>query len=187
MTTWILISSIIDEGCYVFVAASKLIQSLRFPYIMLCFAVVWRNLIVFVHNLIIFVLIAIYADIGITANIIYLVPALALICLNGLWITTFLGLLCLRYRDVKQIVTSVLQITMFCTPILWSIDRLGPKAQFYVQFNPFYHFVAIVREPLLEQAPTLYNWLFVGGFTVIGWGVTLLFYGTFKRRIPFWL
>jgi ABC-2 type transport system permease protein len=70
------------------------------------------------------------------------------------------------------------------TPIFWSPQQLnGPLAAFE-QYNILYHYVAIVRDPLLGQAPTLGNWLMVMLATVLGWGVMLLLYGRIRRRIP---
>src|SRR6516225_7873146 len=44
-------------------------------------------------------------------------PGLMLIVANGLWISLLCGMFCLRYRDVTQLVTSIIQISMLITPI----------------------------------------------------------------------
>ena len=44
--------------------------------------------------------------------------------LNAIWITVLLGALCARYRDIQQLVSTLLQISMFLTPIFWSPDQL---------------------------------------------------------------
>ena len=65
MLCWVLFVAICTEGCSSFIAYEKLIKQLRISYTLLACAVVWRNTIVFFHNVIIFVLVAIYAGISV--------------------------------------------------------------------------------------------------------------------------
>ena len=41
------------------------------------------------------------------------------------------------------------------------------------QFNPLYHLIAIVRDPLLGKAPALSQWVVVLVITVVGWTLTI--------------
>jgi len=38
---------------------------------------------------------------------------------NAVWVALLLGMACVRFRDVQQLVTTVLQISLFVTPIFW--------------------------------------------------------------------
>ena len=59
------------------------------------------------------------------------------------------GLACIRFRDIQQLVATVLLMALFVTPIFWSPQQLnGPLATFE-QYNILYHYVAIVRDPLM--------------------------------------
>jgi ABC-type polysaccharide/polyol phosphate export permease len=55
MIAWAMLSTITAEGTSVFVAAQTLIRELPTSYTMLAWALVWRNLIAFGHNFIIYV------------------------------------------------------------------------------------------------------------------------------------
>ena len=134
-------------------AAKPLIKQLRISYTLLACATVWRNVIVFFHNLSIYVLICIYAGVPITWATLLAVPGLLLLCLNGLWIAVLLGAVCARYRDVQQLVGNILQISLFLTPIFWSADQLTGRASMLADYNPLYHLIAIVRDPLMGKAP----------------------------------
>ncbi len=187
MLAWNLVQSNISDGCLVFVGGESFIKQLPFPYSMLVWAIVWRNLIVFAHNIIIFVVIALYAGVPFTAASALVGPGLILSSLNGAWLATVLGVVCARYRDVQQIVGSLLQISMFVTPIFFTPEQLGPGFGRFVEFNVLYHLVDIVRSPLLGRAPAAWSWLVATGTLVAGWGVTLWFYSRFRRRVPYWL
>ena len=60
MVVWALVGTVITEGCVVFVAAENLIKSLRINYTALACSVIWRNVVVLAHNILIFILVAVY-------------------------------------------------------------------------------------------------------------------------------
>jgi len=187
MLGWNLVQSNINDGCTVFVGGEAFIKQLPFPYSMLVWSGVWRNLIVFGHNLCIFVLIGFYAGVPVTAASLLLLPALLLTSLNALWMATVLGVVCARYRDVQQVVASLLQVAMFVTPIFFTRDQLGPRFARFVDFNVLYHYVDIIRSPLLGRAPEVWSWIVVTGMLCLGGAGTLWFYSRFRRRVAYWL
>lgn len=187
MIAWSLISTMIVEGCVTFSAQKDLILSVRTPLTTLAYAVVWRNMIVMFHNLILVFVVVQFFGKGLDAKALMFFPAMVLLFLNGLWIAILLGGLCCRFRDIQQVVVSLMSVFMFCTPVLWNADRLGPDERFYLNFNMFFHFVEIFRAPFLQSYPTTANWLIIIGWTVVGWIAALLFIGRFRNRIPYWL
>jgi ABC-type polysaccharide/polyol phosphate export permease len=187
MLAWNLIQSNIADGCLVFVSGEGLIKQLPFPYSMLAWSIAWRNLIVFAHNLAIFVVVALYAGVPLTAASWLVIPGVILSSLNGVWLATVLGVACARYRDVQQIVVSLLQVSMFVTPIFFTPEQLGPRFGGFADLNVLYHLVDIVRAPLLGRAPAFESWAAATGTLVFGWLAALWFFGRYRRRIPYWL
>jgi ABC-type polysaccharide/polyol phosphate export permease len=187
LLAYTLVSSIITESCTVFWSAEGLIKQLRFPYTILTCTVVWRNCVVFLHNLLIFVLVAIYAGIDVNANTLLVLPGIALVCLNGIWISTLLGLMCSRFRDIQQVITSILQIAMFVTPIFWAPTQLGARFSRFVDWNILFHLVDVIRSPLLGTAPRTWTYIVVIGLLIVGWTVTLALFSRFRRRVAYWI
>jgi ABC-type polysaccharide/polyol phosphate export permease len=187
MLSWVLFSAICTEACSAIIASQNLLKQLRISYTMLACATVWRNLIVFAHNIIIFVLICIYARVVVSWATLLVLPGLFLLSLNGLWIALFLGAVCARYRDIVQLVASLLQIALFVTPILWDPSQLTGRASMLADYNPLYHMVEIVRDPLLGRAPAPTHWIVVAIITIIGWTVTVQMLSKFRHRIVYWL
>lgn len=108
--------------------------------------------------------------------------------MNLSWIAIFLGVICTRYRDIPQIISSFLQVVFYLTPIMWLPSLLPSRAGAYMlDLNPFYHFIEIVRAPLLGKEPSLTNWLVSIAIAVVGWIVTLMLFGRYRRRIAYWL
>lgn len=187
LLAWSLISALITESCQVFVASAGLIKQRPVSYMMLTCALVWRNLIVFAHNAIIMV--AVYALLLLPPHwaTLLIVPGLVLLATNALWLGLLFGLLCARYRDLQQVVGSVLQVALFVTPIFWSADQLGGRFALLVHFNVLFHLIEIVRAPLLGFAPSSWSYICCALSAVIGWVITLYLFARLRQRIPYWL
>jgi ABC-type polysaccharide/polyol phosphate export permease len=187
MVCWVLFSAVCTESCIGIIANHGLLKQLRISYTLLACASVWRNLIVFIHNIAIYVLICVYAGVSITWATLLVVPGLMLLCLNGIWIAVFLGAVCARYRDIVQLVGNLLQIAMFATPIFWAPSQLSGRASIMADFNPLYHLISLVRDPLLGKAPEPSHWVVVVIITIIGWALTVHMMSKFRHRIVYWL
>lgn len=188
LITWTMLSTIINEGCSTFTGAEPLIKSLRFPYTVLTCAVAWRNLILFFHNLVVYIGVAFFCGVPLTWATLLVIPGLFIIWVNGLWVATLLGMLCARFRDVPQLITIFLQVLLFLTPIFWTYDQLGGRmGTALVNANFLLHFLEVVRMPMLGKLPTAYSWIVVIAGTLVGWWFTLLVFSRFRRRIPYWL
>jgi ABC-type polysaccharide/polyol phosphate export permease len=106
---------------------------------------------------------------------------------NMLWLTALIAILSARFRDVPQIVANILQIMFFLTPIIWRTDRLGGNMQFVADINPLYHFIELLRAPLLGMPIEMKHWTFSILSLVIGSAVTFVFFARYRSRIPYWL
>ena len=184
---WFPITSIIMESCGAFVAAAPTLQQIRLPYSLFIYVVLWRNLVVFGHHLAVYVVIAVIFSVPVNANTLLLPVGLFFLCANGVWVGLLVGALTTRFRDVQQLLASLLQILLFVTPVFWPPDLLARRGVLLVDLNPFYHFVAIMREPLLGKAPAALNWYVVAAVTVSGWALIVLVFGRVRDRLPYWL
>ena len=178
-----------DEGAPVFTSGSPLITNIRIPQSLLVLTMVWRNVLVFFHNLMIFVVVVLLWRVPVTRDTVLAVPGLLLLALNAVWMATLLGLAGTRFRDIPQLLTGITTILMFLTPVMWSRDILkGREAVAYIiDYNPFYHAVEVVRAPLLGQAPTITNWIVTALMIPIGAGLTLYVFARFRQRVAYWL
>jgi ABC-type polysaccharide/polyol phosphate export permease len=188
MILWGFISGVVTEGCDCFIAAEGIIKQLPIPLFVHVLRMVWRNLLILAHNIVIFplVLLAVSRPIGWLALL--AIPGLLVVLANLTWVALLLGVLCTRYRDLSQIIASLLQVLYFLTPIMWMPASLPSRAATYLlDFNPVYHILSLVRLPLMDQLPSQSNWVVSLSICVVGWAVALFMYGRYKRRIAYWL
>lgn len=81
------------------------------------------------------------------------------------------------FRDLSQIISVILLIGMWGTPIAWSLEGFSENIHFYFKLNPFFYIIEGYRDAILGgkwfwQTPrlTLYFWgivlimLIIGGF-----------------------
>lgn len=184
---WSLISSLVIEGCQTFIGNESMIKQIRLPFTVHALRVVWRNIIVFFHNVVIVVaVLLIFSQWPSAPSLLLLLVGLALVMLNGVWLCLFLGLVCTRFRDMPPMIGSLVQLVFFVTPIIWHPTLLAGR-QRVVNFNPFYHFIELLRAPMLDTVPSLTTWATVIGITVGGWFVTVLVFWRYRRRLAYWI
>jgi lipopolysaccharide transport system permease protein len=117
-----------------------------------------------------------------------MLPGIIISTITLSWVAFLSAILCTRYRDLSQIVTSVLPVAFYLTPIIWMPNMLSGRSGFFLlEANPFFHLIEVIRAPLLGTAPTLTNWLVSLTMAVLGWVITLWVYGKYKNRISYWL
>lgn len=188
MILWSFFSAVVIEGCTGFIAAEAIIKQLPIPLFVHILRMIWRNVIILGHNIVILPLVYLAVGRPVGFEALLAIPGLAVALLNLGWIALLLGVLCARYRDLPQIVASALQVIFYLTPIMWMPDHLPQRASMYLlDLNPVYHVLAVVRSPLLGVMPTALNWYASVGMAVVGWILAILMYGRYKRRIAFWL
>ena len=148
-----------------FVANEGLIKQLPTPLSVHVYRLVWRQMILFAHNIIIFVVIAIIYPQAVVVDRPAFIPALGLIVLNCVWVALCFGILATRYRDISPLLFSLVQLLFFMTPIIWNEETLrqqgaGAWAKI-VELNPLLHYLDIVRAPLLGADQELRHWIVV--------------------------
>lgn len=185
---WGFISSTINESTGVFTHSEVAIKQLPLPLFIYVQKLVARNFYIFLHNILIFPIVCLVVHRSIGVNIVFVVPGILLIIINLLWISLSLGIICARYRDLTQIIASVVQILFYVTPIIWMPGQINSRvSRLLIDINPVYHLLSIVRKPLLNEVPSIMNWGVSFGLCCLGWIVTLAIFNVYKKRIAYWL
>ncbi len=188
MILWTFISAMITEGCTAFIGASGLILQVRLPLFTHIVRLAWRSIIVLAHNVVIIPLVFVAMQIMPKPSAFLAIPGFVILLANLCWISLMLATLSARFRDITQAVQSLMQIAFFVTPIMWMPQSLSARApQAWLELNPFHHLIAIVREPILGHPLEAISWIVTIGLAIVGWSVTLVFHGRFRRRVPYWL
>jgi len=186
MVLWQTISQVAQDSSNVFIAAEGYIKQVKLPYSVYVLRLVWKNLIVLMHNLVIVLLVILYFRPPLGYALFLFPIALFLFAANAVWVGIVLGMVCARFRDMPLIVTSLMQVAFFLTPIMWQPQMLG-RYRWVVNLNPLYHVLETMRAPLTGTAIEPIPWIFVPCMTVLGYVLMFAFYSRFRARIAYWI
>jgi ABC-type polysaccharide/polyol phosphate export permease len=179
-------SGMITEGCSTFVQAAGMLSQTSLPMFTFVWRTVFRNLINLGHHLVIVIAVLIYYGYWRQTNVPVAIIGLVFMVLNTAWISMLVGIASARFRDIPQIVISVMQFAMFVTPVFWPANRLG-RHHVVLDFNPFYHLLEAVRAPLMGGAVAPHTYLFLAIMAAVGWALTFSIFATIRRRIVHYL
>ena len=186
---WGLIAGILNEGNQAFIAAEGMIKQLPLPKIVYIVRVVWRNIIVSAHNIIIFPIVILVVG-GQTSWAILLWPLGVLIAVTALsGLALIFGIVAARYRDLPQIVSAALTVAFYVTPVIWIRESIGENelVNALVSLNPLNHILQVSRLPLIGQYPTIENWTWVFVSGAIFWTIGLVLFKRFEKGIAYWV
>lgn len=185
MLAWFLLSTTLIEMMHGFTDAQTFILQLKMPFSVYIMRVITRNFIVLGHNALAVIPLLIFFKC--MPNFMLLLFALTVIGVSMLSIGTLFAMIGARYRDVQQVIASILQVGFLLTPIMWNAEMIPGRAILAVYANPFYYFVELLRCAVLNTYPPA---IVIQGSVSIAVGGTLLMllvFSRFRHRIPFWL
>lgn len=189
MLTWTLISIVIIELTEGFITAEGLIKQIKLPYTLYIHRVIWRNILIFFHNVVVLIpIIILFHQVAkINLNTFLVLPGLVFIYLNAFLYGLALAMIGARFRDIAQIIKSLMQVIFFMTPVMWSPSILPERYQVVATLNPFYAFIDLIRSPLMGMRPTSASLIMVFIITTMGILFCSWLFPKYRSRIIYWL
>jgi ABC-2 type transport system permease protein len=210
---WNFMSGCLLEGTDTFIGNEGLIKHLPAPLTVYALRTVWRLTLMLAHNLVVYVIVVaiFWSDLshsyritpetgvlqpGISWSVLLAIPAFVLIAVNGGWVAILFGIISTRYRDIPPVINSLVSLIFFMTPIVWTTDFLnvskigggdGSWRILIAELNPLYHYVQILRAPLIGNVQSWHHWAVVGGFTVVGWTLAFVVMRNYRARVSYWV
>ncbi|AKK07626.1 galactan export ABC transporter permease subunit Wzm/RfbD [Corynebacterium testudinoris] len=190
---WGFISGCIRDGSDIFIDNEGLIKQLPSALSVHVYRLVWRQTIFLAHNLVIWVILMLIFPRDLGWEILLTLPAMALLILNGVWVAMFFGIVATRYRDVAPLLEALVQLLFYITPIVWTTQTLkeqgGDVAQraLLAEINPLFHYLEIIRAPMIGQPIAAYHWWIVLACTAIGLVLALLAMKQWRFRVSYWV
>ncbi|MBI1209532.1 MAG: hypothetical protein GC191_19895 [Azospirillum sp.] len=186
LIAWIYLSSAINRSCTSISAWSRILRHARVPVAAIPLATLLRSGTVLFLNLILFqIATALLTDSDPLLPISFLF-GLALLTANLYCFSFVATLLCLRFRNLPQSISGLLQVGFFLTPLVWPDFFLG-RYQFLNEINPFYHLVELIRSPLLGRPIPLLGWAYCVATLIVAALLGLAMNRVSTRRLAYWL
>lgn len=186
LVTWGLFASTVQEGSSAYIANGAYIRQVSTPKLIYVLQVPWRNMLILAHNFVIVVVLLAIFGVPSWVSLPLFLPGLLILALNATWMAMLTGLFSARFRDLPQIVASLVQVAFYITPIMYRPEALT-RFSFLVRFNPLSYLLDVVRQPLLGQIPSMRTYAITIGMAVVGWLFALAVTQRFLKRIPYWI
>ena len=166
LVIWGYITASITEGGNAFILAEGYIKQIGLPPSIYVFRSFVHISLTALISLAAYVCIALIYRVPFSLGLVWIFPGLALLGLTSLCLIAIFAHLNARFRDVAHVAGLSLQIAFYITPVLWPPELLQASSLgWLVDWNPFYHLLQVVRQPLLHsQAATAPNYITVGLF-----------------------
>lgn len=149
-------TTVVSQSSGIFVYNSNIIKKVYFPREILPISAVTSGLVNFLISCIIILLFAIFGGVGISWHLVFL-PFLALIqYVFTLGVSFILSALNVYIRDVEYIVSFVLQMLFYATPVLYTVDMFHGWILWIFRINPMTHLINAYRDIFyVHQVPRL--------------------------------
>ena len=189
MLSWSLISTVITDLTETFITSDNLLKQIKLPYSLYIHRVATKNILIFLHNLAVMIpiLIIFHESAKVNFYTLLLIPNLLLVYINTVTYGMILSMIGARYRDVSQIIKSLIQVAFFVTPVMWNPVVLPTQYQPFMLLNPFYIFVELIRAPLIGS---VISWTVMGIallLTLIGIIISYKMFARYRSRIIYWI
>lgn len=186
---WNYLNMIVNDAGICFTQSDSLIKGTRMPFTVHAIRSVLRNTIILFHNVVIIIPLYIIVGVHISLFAALSIPSLLLWIVNGYAVSLLFGAMCARFRDVPQIIMSLMQVAYFATPIMWlpSIIRGHAFAERLIHLNPFFYIMEIIRNPLLGMPISVHSVMIS---VLISFSLLLVSFFAFARtrgRIAYWV
>jgi ABC-type polysaccharide/polyol phosphate export permease len=186
LVLWQLIGNCIGESPNLFIKNSKLIRNIKTSFFIFPIQLVIRHGINFAHNMIIVIIVLCIFPPNFSSYQLLIIPGLLLLVGNLIWISFLIGLLGARFRDLDPLITSLMPLLFFMSPVIYKPDQLSIQ-QSIAWLNPISYLITLIRAPLEGSPAPSFVYFLSTLALVVGWSFSLWLLGRKNGRIAFWV
>ena len=187
MLMWRLISGHVNTCSHAFPRNNWLFEQGHVPLMVPTFASIARHIFTLLHGIVPIVLISAFYVLPEPSRIPIAILGFLMFIATAISVGFIVSVVCTRFRDLPSAISSAMGVAFFLTPIVWVPEMLEPSKRIFLLLNPFYHFIEIVRDPLIGQPTELINWWVCSGILLFSWFVSWAIYTTLGRRVLVWI
>lgn len=175
---WNYVSTTLVSLTSVYIEYSYLVKKVNFKLYLLPLVKIISGLIIHSFFLILVTIVLVIQGVSIniywTQVLYYLFSTVALLLAIS-WIVSSIAVF---IRDITQIITAIIQVGLWLTPVFWSVENMPENMKFIIRLNPFTYLVEGYRKSFItktgfwiDSAWGLYFWavtliLFYFGFMI---------------------
>lgn len=185
---WHWLSSTVIESSSSMTEFEGLLKQINIPISTYLLRVSLRNFLIFLHNclLIILVIFLFGNNVNFFQFLTISLPSIFLILISLTSLGIMISVISVRYRDISSIISFLMQLLFFITPIIWHPDVIN-KSTLMIEYNLFFYWIDVIRQPLLGLEIHDNSILIIFVTSIICILVTAFVIGRYKKKIIYWL
>jgi len=180
---WQLFSETLRRSGGSVVANVRIVSKVYFPRLIIPMASAGSALVDFACAFVVLVGVMAWYRVMPDASVLMLAPLVLLTVVAALGVGTLLSALTVAYRDFRYVVSFLVEMWFFVTPVIWPLSRVPEKWHLVVALNPMCGIVEGYRSALLPGYE--FNWAVLGvstGTAVLSFIVGLYVFRRLERQ-----
>jgi lipopolysaccharide transport system permease protein len=145
LAAWLFFAGAVQHGTHSLLANQTLITKVYFPRAVLPIASVGLSATDLLAALAFLVPMLLWHGVGVHAQLLWVLPALALLFALTLGIVLASAALSVYYRDFPNLVPLALQLLMVASPVIYPMAIVPPAFQAWLKFNPLVGILELLR------------------------------------------
>lgn len=165
---WTFFTTVLNQGILSIRLNAGIIKKVYFPREILPISVAVAGLVNFLISCIIILLFCIFGGIGLSWHLIFL-PVIAILqFILTLGIVFALSAINVYIKDVEYLITFVINMMFYATPILYSEMLFPEKLRWILYVNPFTEMINSYRDIFMyHRMPSLNSFLYMGVIAIV--------------------
>lgn len=177
---WNLFASSLGSAAASIVGAGGLVTKIYFPRTILVIATIVAKIIDFLFANIVLVIYMIIYNIPININILWVIPIFFIQQIFTLGLSLFFAAANLLYRDIQYLLSMILLLWMYVTPVIFPADLVPERYRFVFQINPMAVIINAYRQVILAGGIPKYSSLIIA--IIVSFITLLIGFKYFKSR-----
>jgi len=184
LIVWRWLTSTVGAASRSIIAQAGIITQVYLPKAIFPIGVTFSQLINFIFGLLVIAMFLIYFKIIPGLELLWLpyIIAMQLVFLTS--IALLLAFICVFIRDMDILVSHLMRIWFFGSPVIWQEDMMPAKIRWLLDINPMTHFLASYRDILTNRmSPDFTGLLLIGLLSMLGIILMIYIYSRYEHKI----
>lgn len=138
---WNFFTTVVTSGCNCVWLNGGIIKKVYFPRSILPISVVCAALVNFLISCFIILLFVIFGGVGLSFNILWVIPIAVIQSLFSLGILFILSAINVYVRDIEYIVQFFMNLVFYATPIIYNPSLIPDRFRWILYMNPMTNFI----------------------------------------------
>lgn len=177
---WTLFSNSLGSAAASLVSSGSLITKIYFPRTILVMATIIAKIIDFIFALSVLAVYMIIYQIPVNINILWVIPIFFIQQIFTLGLSLFFAAANLLYRDIQYLLSMIILLWMYVTPVIYPADLVPDRFRFIFQLNPMAVIINAYRQVILGGGVPKYSSILVA--LIVSLFTLIIGFNYFKSR-----